>query len=347
MPEPGPRYVLASTGWLRRALIGLLLPAVTACATTHISTSAPASALTGALTLATWNLEWLMTPQAHAMLRSTCTRDGEGGLRARSIPCDVARDLARGPADYERLAAYAQRLDADVIAIQEVDGPEAARQVFLDHDFCFTVRRAVQNNGFAIRRGRGIRYRCDVDVRSLAVGHEHLRAGVQITLFPGTAQELHLLGVHLKSGCAADRLDTPQEACELLARQVLPLKAWIDEQARAGHRFMLLGDFNRRLAREHGAARDKAGRLVNMWPELETPDLPGARLSSLTAGQPYLKCHISERHSAYIDHIIAGELAAQRWSPDSLRRISYAQSDAVRLKLSDHCPLSVQYRLLP
>ena len=79
------------------------------------------------LTLATWNLEWLMTPQTHAMLRPFCTRDGEGGGRARSIPCDVARDLARGPQDYERLAAYAQRLDADVIAIQEVDGPAAAK----------------------------------------------------------------------------------------------------------------------------------------------------------------------------------------------------------------------------
>ncbi|MBS0612159.1 MAG: endonuclease/exonuclease/phosphatase family protein [Proteobacteria bacterium] len=299
------------------------------------------------LTLATWNLEWLMTPQTHAMLRPFCTRDGEGGGRARSIPCDVARDLARGPQDYERLAAYAQRLDADVIAIQEVDGPAAAKLVFPDHDFCFTARRAVQNNGFAIRRSRGIRYRCDIDVHTLAVGHEHLRAGVQMTLFPDSAQELHLLGVHLKSGCAAERLDSGGEACELLAKQVLPLKAWIDAQARAGHRFMLLGDFNRRLARERGAARDAAGRLVSMWPELAAPDLPGAELVSLTADQPYLKCHVTERHGAYIDHIVAGEKAAQRWLPATLRRVSYVQSDAARLKLSDHCPLSVQYRLLP
>lgn len=303
-----------------------------------------AAPLPRTLTLATWNLEWLMTPQTLKALRPGCTGEDRPSARVRSIPCDVARDLARRPEDYGRLADYAQRLDADVIAIQEVDGPEAARLVFQDHDFCFTARRAVQNNGFAIRKGRGIRYRCDADVRSLAVGHEHLRAGAQITLFPGTRQELHLLGVHLKSGCAGERLDSGEEACALLARQVQPLKEWVDAQARAGRRFMLLGDFNRRLARERKTARDTQGRLMNMWPELSSADVPGAGLSSLAEGRPYLKCHLTERHSAYIDHIIAGEKAARHWLPATFRRVGFVQSDAVRLKLSDHCPLSVEYQ---
>jgi endonuclease/exonuclease/phosphatase family metal-dependent hydrolase len=298
------------------------------------------------ITLATWNMEWLMTPQTVAALRSGCTGGDRPPARARSSPCDVARDLARRPEDYGRLADYAQRLDADVIAIQEVDGPEAARLVFRDHDFCFTARRAVQNNGFAIRRGRGIRFRCDADVRSLAVGHEHLRAGAQITLFPGMPEDLHLLGVHLKSGCAGERLDSGEEACMVLARQVQPLKAWVDVQARAGHRFMLLGDFNRRLAREGRSARDTQGRMRNMWPELSSADVQGARLVSLAEGRPYLKCHLTERHSAYIDHIIAGESAARHWMPATFRRVGFVQSDAVRLKLSDHCPVSVEYRLV-
>lgn len=287
-----------------------------------------------------------MTPQTLSALRPVCTAGDHPATRVRSIPCDVARDLARRPADYDRLADYAQRLDADVIAIQEVDGPEAARLVFRNHDFCFTARRAVQNNGFAIRRGRGIRFRCDADVRALAAGHEHLRAGVQITLFPGTDAELHLLGVHLKSGCAGERLDSGEEACTVLARQVLPLKAWIDTQARAGHRFMLLGDFNRRLAREKRTARDARGRLMNMWPALSSADVPGARLVSLAEGKPYQKCHLTERYSAYIDHIIAGEKAAGHWLPATFRRVAFVQSDAVRMKLSDHCPVSVDYRLL-
>lgn len=300
-----------------------------------------------ALVLATWNLEWLMTPAAHAGLRRTCTAEGQPRVTARSIPCDVARQEARREADFARLRDYAARLDADVIALQEVDGPDAARLVFPEYDFCFTARTAVQNNGFAIRRGRGIRFRCDMDFRELAVGHEHLRVGAQLTLFPSDPRELHVLGVHLKSGCAGQRLNLPDEACQLLARQVPPLIRWIDAQARAGHRFMLMGDFNRRLAKEGGKARDTNGLPTRMWPALDGDDVPGADLVNVTAGRPYIKCHVSERHGAYIDHIIAGVRAASELVPDSFRRIVYAQSDAVRFKLSDHCPLAISYRLRP
>jgi endonuclease/exonuclease/phosphatase family metal-dependent hydrolase len=299
------------------------------------------------LTLATWNLEWLMTPATHASLRRTCTVEGGIPSAVRSIPCDVARQEARGEADFARLRLYAERLDADVVALQEVDGVDAARQVFPNHDFCFTARTAVQNNGFAIRRGRGIRYRCDADLRELAVGHRHLRGGAQLTVFPGGPDELHLLSVHLKSGCANQRLTKDEESCQLLSQQIEPLIRWIDAQARAGHRFALMGDFNRQLAKEHGRARDSSGRLVKMWPEMDRGDMPGADLLNVTEGRPYIKCHISESHGAYIDHVVLGERAASNLLPDSFRRIVYAQSDAVRFKLSDHCPVAIGYRLRP
>ena len=317
------------------------LVAIAACAWACAGVVVQARAAPATLTLATWNLEWLMTPATHIALRPGCTREGQLHVPARSIPCDVAREPARGDADFARLRLYAGQLDADVIALQEVDGPAAARQVFTDHDFCFTARRAVQNNGFAIRRGRGIRFVCGPDYTPLAAGHGLLRVGVQLTLFPGTPQELHLLGVHLKSGCARQRLDEPTEACELLTRQVAPLRSWVRQQAAAGRRFLLLGDFNRRLAQEQGPPHPGRGR---MWPELERDALPGAALTAITAGQPYIKCHLSEPHGAYIDHIIAGEQAAQRWVPSSFRRVSFDQRDAARLRLSDHCPIAVDYR---
>jgi hypothetical protein len=294
------------------------------------------------LTLATWNLEWLMTPATHVALRPTCTREGETVAPARSIPCDVARQPARTEPDFAALRGYVARLDADVIAIQEVDGPVAARQVFTDHDFCFTTRRAVQNNGFAIRRGRGIRFACGPDFLPLAVGHRHLRVGAQLTLFPGTPQELHLLGVHLKSGCARQRLEESAEACELLKQQIVPLRAWIDAQARSGHRFALLGDFNRRLAQESSRPSRAANR--QMWPELNRSALPGAKLVAITADRPYVKCRLSEPHGAYIDHILAGEKAAELWLAGTFRRIRYVERDAARLRLSDHCPLAVDFR---
>ena len=96
-------------------------------------------------------------------------------------------------------------LDADVVALQEVDGPDAARLVFPDYQFCFSGRVAVQNNGFAIRRG--LPFACAPDLTDLSM-NDDVRRGVELRLFPGTPQELRLLSVHLKSGCARDPLDS-------------------------------------------------------------------------------------------------------------------------------------------
>ena len=43
----------------------------------------------------------------------------------------------------------------------------------------------------------------------------------------------------------------------------------IDQRAAQGVAFAVLGDFNRRLARERHTARDRHGKLVAMWPELD------------------------------------------------------------------------------
>ena len=104
--------------------------------------------------LATWNLEWFMKPETVRALTPTCTpadapRDGA----RRGIPCDVAHEFTRSGEDISAMRRYARDLDADVVALQEVDGADAARLLFTDHEFCFSKRVAVQNNGFAIRRG--------------------------------------------------------------------------------------------------------------------------------------------------------------------------------------------------
>ena len=62
------------------------------------------------LTIATWNIEWL----------------NAGLNRGR-----VKRDLG----DLAALNHFARRLDADVVALQEVDGPEAARWVFPPNEY--------------------------------------------------------------------------------------------------------------------------------------------------------------------------------------------------------------------
>ena len=61
--------------------------------------------------LATWNIAWLtLKPAGHP---------------------DLPRDIrARTPEDFRLLRGYAERLNADIVAIQEIDGEAAAARVF-------------------------------------------------------------------------------------------------------------------------------------------------------------------------------------------------------------------------
>ena len=61
-----------------------------------------------------------------------------------------------------------------------------------------------------------------------------------------------------------------------------------------GTPFAVLGDFNRRLARERHTARDRHGKLIAMWPELDDGDPAEADLTNVTCG-PALPCVLAGR----------------------------------------------------
>ena len=142
--------------------------------------------------------------------------------------------MRRTAADFARLQEYARRLNADVIALQEVDGPSAAALVFPDYSFCFTRRSHVQNVGFAVRAG--IPFRC-ADYAALALDSDGLRWGAELTLFRTAAGKIQLLSVHLKSGCPSQVLTNRREECRRLAQQVPVLEQWIDARAAEGMPF--------------------------------------------------------------------------------------------------------------
>lgn len=318
----------------RRPALAFLLALVLALA------PAPGLPAAGAsLRLATWNLEWLLTPESFARLAPRCTSGSEARRAARSIPCDVAANEERGTGDFAGLARYARRLDADVVAIQEVDGVAAARQVFPGHEFCFTGGPAVQNTGFAIRAG--LPHRCEADLRTLSLG-DTLRRGAVLVLWPGTPRELHLLGVHLKSGCPRVRLESAQKACTRLQQQLPALTAWIAGERAAGHRYALLGDFNRDLQADARAAQ--RGGEGGVWAAL----LAAAGehgLHDSAEGEAHANCRRGQVHAGYIDHILLGGRLAANEIPGSFMRLTYDATDAWRLKLSDHCPVALTLRL--
>jgi endonuclease/exonuclease/phosphatase family metal-dependent hydrolase len=291
---------------------------------------APPSA-SQSLKLATWNLEWLIAPSQFRLLKTNCIPQGAPAAGSeRRIPCDVAARFERSARDFDALATYARELDADVIALQEVDGQEAARLVLAGYQFCFTGRRHPQNNGFAIRAG--LPYRCAPDVVGLAP-RDALRRGAAVVLYPGTRAELHLLSVHLKSGCARDALDSLNKACRDLAAQVPALEAWIDAHARAGRSFAVLGDFNRDLLNERGQG---------LWPQLDDADPPESNLVNAAEGMPFRGCVPGAPYTSYIDFIVLSRSLAARMIPGSFQRIVYTAKSARRSRLSDHCPVAVR-----
>jgi endonuclease/exonuclease/phosphatase family metal-dependent hydrolase len=293
------------------------------------------------LRLATWNLEWLIAPEDFRGLAKSCVpRGAPRGPARRSIPCNVVDRLERSSIDFRALAEVTRELKADVIALQEVDGPRAAKRVFRNHDFCFAADEGVQKVGFAIRRG--LPHRCLPDFIELSLGGR-VRRGAVIVLYPDDPREMYLMAVHLKASCPRRALDDPNPNCATLAKQVPILEAWIDEQAAAGRRFGILGDFNHDFS-TRGPSRNEAGQLLSFWAEINDGEPQGATLINPSEGKRFINCSPAHNYSSYIDHVVLSERLAEWRAPDSFLRLPFKPKSALQRKLSDHCPVGVDLR---
>ena len=276
---------------MHRALLALLL-----------LLAAPAGA--AELKLATWNIAWLTTRPA-----------GDPDL-----PNDVT---PRSRDDLARLRAYATRLAPDVLALQEVDGPEAAALVLdpAEWRFFFPEERDVQRAAIAIRRT--IPARQNPDLAGLDIQPEarfSLRRGVDVTVGEGPSA-LRILSLHLRAGCREP--DDRGRECDGLTRQAAILAGWIEARQAEGQAFAIAGDFNRRFDRDPA-----------VLPTLER----AAPLLRATAG----RSNPCWGGRPFIDHILLGGAARGWMRPNSLRVMVYAEREPEwRRRLSDHCPVSV------
>ena len=263
------------------------------------------------LKLATWNLEWLTAKSAGDPV----------------LPADV---MPKQEADIALLAGYAARLAADVIAIQEVDGPAIAARVFPPDRYTIHMTRdpVVQRVGLVVRRG--IAYTANPDLVALVPAPEArhpLRSGADITLhLPGGF--LRILAVHLKTGCREAPLNrSNRPSCETLRQQVPALQGWIAKRRQEGVPFVILGDFNRWMDGRDAllAALREAAPLARATEGLTSPCWSGG---------------------AFIDHILAGGAAAAWMQPETLRVMTYRETGREwKARLSDHCPVSVKFQI--
>lgn len=248
-------------------------------------------------------------------------------LRAQNQVGAVKRDNA----DFARLAELASELDADIIALQEVDGPEAAARVFDDntYNFFFSDRDDKQRTGFAVRND--IPVISDLDFVELSIG-DSVRRGTDITV-EIDGQPLRLLSVHLKSGCFDRPLNSSSSSCQKLAQQVPLMESWIDDRTIEGVPFIVLGDYNRRF--------DAPGD--EFFPDIDDAAPPGLDLVRVTDGRTS-EC-LDGRFPLYIDHIILDEQTAPFVVPASFRQVLITQNDMDEFALSDHCAISVDLAL--
>lgn len=262
------------------------------------------------LKVATWNLEWLTLRTAQ-----------EAALPEGVTP--------KGPEGRANLRRYARVLDADIVAFQEVDGAEAAAEVFPPDRYALFMTRdhVVQRVGFAVRLGLHVEQNADlVGLDVYPEARFRLRSGADITVdTPGG--RLRLLNVHLKTGCHEARLSTPSRVCETLRRQVPALQGWIAQRREEGVPFVLLGDFNRRM------------------------DKPDDLLFALSTTAPLLRATEGQGSpcwggASFIDHIFAGGAARAWLQPQTLRVLVYRETGPeAKESLSDHCPVSVRFTL--
>lgn len=288
------------------------------------ATMSPASVPAAArpLHVATWNLEWLVTPDTAHAGRIAC-RSGRRG----PLPCDVA-SRARDTADIARLAAYARLTDADVFAFQEVESEEIARRVFAGYHICMAPGRGVQHVGFAIRRD--VPHRCGPAVESLALGGTQ-RPGMTLWIAPDTPEAIELLAVHLKSGCPDADLQSGSSACTLLRKQSQALAEWMAARP-APRRYMVLGDFNRG---DSHPAEDA------FWLRLAGGDWNSAPFVHVGDDVAYRNCHRGAPYARAIDHILLARSLHTALVEHSYVRVGFRSLDALRYQLSDHCPVRI------
>lgn len=254
---------------------------------------------------------------------------------------DGAGCVGRSAGDYAALARQIEELDADIVAFQEVENAAAAHRVFPASGWHVEMSRRPPEErsracwgkpgarlghlatGFAVRRG--IAWRRNADLEAPGAGGAFQRWAADMTVMAG-GRQLRLLSVHLKTGCwgaRQDREERSRETCTVLRGQIERLKGWADARRTAGEAFVILGDFNRRLA----LAGDWAWRILSP---------PPAPLLLLTGGVPF-RC--DPRFPAFIDHMVAGGGAEAMAVKGSFRET------ARRGPRPDHCAISAVFRL--
>ena len=253
--------------------------------------------------------------------------------------------IPRTDDDYDYIAGRIADLNADVVAIQEVESATAAYRVFPESEWLIVMsdrpnnrgsdsgaicwgtedkRLRHQATGIAIRRG--IKFDTNPSYAHLAGDNPNQRWGTDVTIHTGNLS-FRVLSVHLASGCWGAEQDVDSDRsniCTTLRGQVARLAEWIKQRDANNEAFVILGDFNRRLA------------ITDDWAAAQLLD-PDHNTTLVTAN---LREGVEQadwcdaRYPDLIDHILVSNTLVERINRDSI-----VEHPRIR-ESPDHCIIS-------
>lgn len=268
------------------------------------------------LKIATWNVEHLAYPI-------------DQGCKPRNLT------------ELQALQSYAAKLEADVVALQEVASREAVHLLFPEQEWQVIMSSRpdsssyeCRGNGFASTQQKvAFAIRKSLNVQSVEQNSDFgldspgLRYGLVVNI-QNEDVNLEILNLHLKSGCFVDDfLRSDSTSCQTFAEQAPILDSWIEEREANQVPYMVLGDFNHRISAPYNrltrTLRNNQNGSVSTL-NIATRDLIG--------------CH--PRYPAPIDHILVGAL------PSTLKTnnvsVHFFDDMSEEEMLSDHCAISVE-----
>lgn len=260
----------------------------------------------------------------------------------------------RYAADLAKIRDYAEGLDADVIALQEIASVDALRFLFPEPEYTVypseqMLAGSTANEGeiytaFAVRNRPDLTFLKQDDLNDLAVIHapdgRYTRSGTAIELSLA-GKPVWFLSVHLKSSCSSTRsLATSTNAdCVTLWSQRIPLRNWIAEREAAGDDFAIMGDFNRQLRRY--------GTEDPLWQALSADGHSQPALVAHPVSVTRLCPTRLGNSTEPIDWILLSADLSTDFRPGSYWETRYSFEDVqahggrANSRLSDHCPIQI------
>lgn len=268
------------------------------------------------VTISSWNMEWLTVNSNHNV--------DEG---------------KRNTQDFSTLSSYFTKLNADVIALQEIDSIEAIEQVSTSAYSIVLSDRSLpqyrnhqfsdinQYTGFAI--GKNVPFADAKDIDLYGKKNHKLRFASYVVLYPDSATPVHTLSLHLKAGCSG-KFYSHKESCQTLLTQGKNLNRWIKQRERLGQEYVIAGDFNHNLSFKGDWLWNAVTLGLKQTPELATKNTQARCKVQKRNGAKQL-----HRFRSVIDHMIV----SPKLNASNAQQVVYKEQDAFNYQLSDHCPV--------